>query len=75
MLRSCIVSLNSGTESMESSDRKPPLPRNMPGRIVASCQVELEEAGADYSFWHMFCYVFELPPCLESVKSKFPITK
>lgn len=59
MFHKCTVSLNSGNESMDSSDRKPSLPRNMADRIVASCQVELKEAGVDYSFWRMTCYVFE----------------
>jgi hypothetical protein len=57
--QNCIVSLMTGNENMESSDRKMPLPKNMPGRTVASCQVEPEGAGADYSFWHKSCYASE----------------
>ena len=57
--QNCIVSLMTGNENMEISGRKMPLPKNMPGRTVASCQVEPEGAGADYSFWHKTCYASE----------------
>ena len=54
-----IVSLMTGNENMESSDRKLLWPKNMPGRRVASCPVEPEGVGADYSSWHKSCYAFE----------------
>lgn len=71
MLQSYIASLRIGNESMAILDRKLLLLRNMLDRTVASCQVELQEAGADCSFWHISCYVFESPPFLKSAKVTF----
>jgi hypothetical protein len=44
---------------MGSLDRKLLLLRNMPDKTAASCQVELEEAAADFFFWRISCYAFE----------------
>lgn len=71
MPQNCIASLKTGNESMEILDRKLLLLRNTLDRTVASCQVELQEAEADCSFWRISCYVSESPPFLKSAKAIF----
>lgn len=59
ILRSCMSSQRTCNGSMGSLDRKLLLLRNMPDKTAASCQVELEEAAADFFFWRISCYAFE----------------